>query len=199
MRDLVRPLVANNAAGHALDVRQEIIQRLHFALGRACREKRARAFYEVVEIFLRMAKGVCVSLHALATDVEVGIEAALQRENFDLEIFADQQCQRTLGSRRARCIRIEVNNNVLAEAAQQLGLNLGECRAGAGDHVVESGVVDRDAIHLALDQDGVVEFADRLFGFIEIEQHARLGVDRTSPASSDTSGRPSRHSPACVR
>ena len=42
---------------------------------------------------------------------------------------------------------------------------------------MESGSVHRDAIHLALDQDGVFEFADGFLGVVQIEQHARLRVD----------------------
>src|SRR6478672_3572711 len=37
----------------------------------------------------------------------------------------------------------------------------------------------RNADHLPLDQDGVVQFADRLFRLVEIEQHPRLGVNRS--------------------
>ena len=40
------------------------------------------------------------------------------------------------------------------------------------------GGIHGDAVHLALDQDGVVELADRLLRLVEIEQHARLGIDR---------------------
>jgi hypothetical protein len=43
---------------------------------------------------------------------------------------------------------------------------------------VESGGEDGDAIHLAFDQDGVVEFLDPFLGKIEIEQDLALGVDR---------------------
>ena len=42
---------------------------------------------------------------------------------------------------------------------------------------MKSGGVHGDAIHLAFDQDGVVQFADGFAGAVEIEQHARLGVD----------------------
>src|SRR5713226_4403597 len=37
---------------------------------------------------------------------------------------------------------------------------------------------DRDAVHLAFDQDGVVQFPNRFFYLVEIEQYLRLGIDR---------------------
>ena len=40
-----------------------------------------------------------------------------------------------------------------------------------------SGVEDRDAVHLAFDEDDVVEAADGFLGEVEIEEHARLAVD----------------------
>ena len=42
---------------------------------------------------------------------------------------------------------------------------------------MKSGIEDRDAVHLALDQDDVVEPADRLLGKMQVEEHARLAVD----------------------
>ena len=52
LRDLVGQLVAHDAAGHALDVRQEIVDGLLFAFAAADGELRAGAFDEVIEIFL---------------------------------------------------------------------------------------------------------------------------------------------------
>src|SRR5208282_5105179 len=39
--------------------------------------------------------------------------------------------------------------------------------------------IHRDAIHLPLDQDGVFQFANRFLRVIQIEQHARLRVNRS--------------------
>ena len=137
-----------------------------------------RTFDEVVEIFLRMLQGFIVSNLAFAPDVEVRIESAVQRQHFDLEILADQQRQGAFGRSRTCRVGIEVHDNVLAEASQQPCLQLRERRSRTGDHVVITRCVDGDAIHLAFDQDRVFEFADRLFRFVQVEQHARLGVDR---------------------
>ena len=42
---------------------------------------------------------------------------------------------------------------------------------------MEPGGVDRNAIHLAFDQDGVIQLANGIFGLIKIEQDARLRID----------------------
>src|SRR5208282_6366004 len=102
-------------------------------------------FDQVVEIFLRAAQRRAVGVLALAPDVEIGIEALLQREDLDLKIFFHKQTKCAFGRLRSGGIGIEVDHNVLAEAAQQLGLDLGEGRAGAGDHVVKTGGVDGNA------------------------------------------------------
>ena len=60
MRDLVGPLVAHDAAGYPLNVRQQIIQGLHFAFGSARGKQRARALNQVIEIFLRVGKRLVI-------------------------------------------------------------------------------------------------------------------------------------------
>ena len=76
-----------------------------------------------------MAERVGVGIDALASDVQVGIEAGLEREHLDLEVLAHQQRERALGSSGAGGVGIEVHHDVLAEASQQPRLQLGERRA----------------------------------------------------------------------
>ena len=149
-----------------------------FALGAADGELGAGALDQVVEIFLRVAQSVAVSVFAFAADVEIGIESLLEGEDFDLEFFFDQQAQGTFGGFGAGGVGVEVDDDVLAEAPEQLGLQFGEGGAGTGNHIVESGGEDGDAIHLAFDEDGVIEFLDPLLGEVEIEQDSAFRVDR---------------------
>ena len=114
---------------------------------------------------------------SLAAHEEIGIEALLKGDDADLEIFADEQGERTLGGGGSGSVGIEIDDNFFAEAGEQAGLRLGEGGAAGGDDVVVSGVEDGDAIHLAFDEDDVVEAADGFFGEVKIEQHARLAVD----------------------
>ena len=114
---------------------------------------------------------------SLAAHVEIGIEALLESDDADLEILADQQGERTLGGGGSGGVGIEIDDNFLAEAGEQAGLRLGEGGAAGGDDVVESGIEDGDAVHLAFDEDDVVEAADGLLGEVKIEEHARLAVD----------------------
>ena len=65
---------------------------------------------------------LAVSVFAFAADEEVGIEALLERQHFDLEFFFDQQAQGALGGFGAGGVGIEVDDHILAEAAEQLGL-----------------------------------------------------------------------------
>ncbi len=95
-----------------------------------------------------------------------------------MKFFFDQQTESAFGGLGASRVRIEIDHDVFREASQQPGLQLGEGGTRAGDHVVEAGGKDRNAVHLPFDQDGVVQLANRFFRLIEIEQHPRLGVDR---------------------
>ena len=178
LRDFLGQFVAHDAAGDALDVRQEIVHGFDLAFSAAHGELRAGALDEVIEIFLRSLQRRGVGVFAFAADVEVGIESLLEGEHLDLKFLFHQQAESALGGLGSGRVGIEVHDYVLAETAEQLGLQLGEGGAGTGDHVVKSGGVDGDAIHLAFDQDRVVEFRDPFFGQVEIEQHLALGIDR---------------------
>ncbi len=178
LRDLAGQFVAHDPAGHSLDMRQQIIQRLHFALSTANGELVLGALDQVIEITLRVFERLAVSIFTFAADEEIRVEAGFQSQHFDLEFFFDQKTQGALGGLGTGGVGIEIHDNVLAEAAQQPGLEFGEGGSGTGDHVVKASRVDRNAIHLALDQDGVIKLANRFLGLIEIEQDARLGVDR---------------------
>ncbi len=114
---------------------------------------------------------------SLAADEEIGIVALLEGDDADLEILADEQGERALGGGGSGGVGIEVDHNFFAEAGEQAGLRLGEGGAAGGDDVVVSGVEDGDAVHLAFDEDDVVEAADGLLGEVKIEEHARLAVD----------------------
>ncbi len=65
MRHLVGPLVAHDAAGHALNVRQQVIQRLDLAFGSAGGKLRACALDQVVKVLLRVLQCIGVGLYAL--------------------------------------------------------------------------------------------------------------------------------------
>ena len=178
LRDLVGQFVAHDAAGDALNVRQQIVHRFLLAVSAAHGELRAGALDQVVEIFLRVAQGFAVGVFAFAADVEVGIESLFESEDLDLKLFFDQQADGALSGFGSGGVGIEVHDDVLTEAAEQLGLQLGESGAGAGDDVMKSGGEDGNAIHLAFDQDGVVELLHPFFREVEIEENLALGIDR---------------------
>src|SRR3954451_3495909 len=53
LRDLVRYLVSRNTAWNPLNMRQQEVDRLHFAFGRAHGKLHLRALDQVIEIFWR--------------------------------------------------------------------------------------------------------------------------------------------------
>src|SRR5262249_9185172 len=113
-----------------------------------------------------------------AANVEVGIVSGLERQDFEIEFFFDKKAERALGGSGTRGIGIEIHYNIFRVSRQKLGLQFGKSSPGAGDDVVESGGENRDAIHLAFHQDGVIKLADRFLRLIQIEKYARLRINR---------------------
>ena len=83
-------------------------------------------------------------------------------------------------SRRARRVGIKIYDDVFAEPSQQPHLRLRKCRAGTRSHVVKARGVHGNAIHLAFNNNHVAQLADRLFGAVQVVQHAALVSDRVS-------------------
>ena len=54
LRNLVRQFVADDAAGHTLDVREQVVDGFHLAFGRAHRELRAGTLDQVIEVAAAM-------------------------------------------------------------------------------------------------------------------------------------------------
>ena len=80
-------LVALDAVGHAADVGQEEVHGLHLGVGGAGGEELAGAVDEVVGVALGAAKGGHVGLDAALADEAVGVEAAFEGDDLDLEVL----------------------------------------------------------------------------------------------------------------
>src|SRR5439155_23572110 len=120
------PFVANDAARGSLNVRKQVIHRLHLALLAACRKLRTGTLDQVVEISLRMLQGIAVSLLYFAPNKQVGVETIFECKDVDREFLFHQNTQGALSGSGAGSIRVEIHNHVLAEAAEQPGLRVGE-------------------------------------------------------------------------
>src|SRR5579872_6713141 len=129
LRNLLADLIAGNRIGHALNVRDQVVHRLHFSLCITQWKMNSCAIDQVIKIFLRTAQRRAVRISSLATDVEIRIESLVQGKYFDVESLFHQQTQSTLRRFCASRIGIEVDHNILAESTKQLRLNLGECCA----------------------------------------------------------------------
>ena len=171
-------LVALDAVGHAADVGEEEVEGLDLGVGGAAGELFAGVVDEVVGVALGVAEGGHVGLDALLADEAVGIEAALEGDDFDFEVFFGEERDGFLCGGDACGVGVEVDDDALGEAAEEADLHLGEGGAGGGDDVFNSGHVDGDAVHLAFDEEGEAEGADVGFGFVEVEEDLAFGVER---------------------
>ena len=122
---------------------------------------------------MRRRSVVIGGLAALA-DEQVGIKAGLQRQDFNVEVFLDQQSQSAFRRFRAGSVRVEVDDDLSGPAAQQLGLGFSEGGAGAGNDVFQSRGEHGDAVHLAFDEDYIIQRLDGVFCEMEVKQHPRL-------------------------
>ncbi len=122
LRGVHGEFVALDAAGDALNVRQQPVDGFHFRIGRARREERARALQQIVGVRQRVAQRFGVGVFSLAADIKVGIEAAVEVDDADAEIFFEQQRERAFGGGGAGGIGVEVDDDVLAEASEQADL-----------------------------------------------------------------------------
>src|SRR5579863_9255254 len=91
LRDLTGQFVAYDPAGHALDMRQQVIQSLHFSFCATNRELALGALDQVGEITLRMLEGFAIGVFAFAPNEEIGVESRFESQHLDLEFFLNQQ------------------------------------------------------------------------------------------------------------
>ena len=146
-------------------------------------EELAGAVDEVVGVALGGAEGGHVGLDAVLADEAVGVEAAFEGDDFDVEVLFGEQGDGFFGGVGAGGVGVEVDDDALGEAAEQADLHLGEGGAGGGEDVVDAGHVDGDAVHLAFDEEGEVVGAHVGLGLVEVEEDVALGVERRSRAS----------------
>ena len=171
-------LVALDAVGHAADVGEEEVESLDLGVGGAAGELFAGAVDEVVGVAFGVAKGGHVRLDALLADEAVGIEAAFEGDDLYFEVLFGEEGNGFFGGGGAGGVGIEVDDDALGEAAEEANLHLGEGGAGGREDVFDSGHIDRDAVHLAFDEEREAEGANVGFGFVEIEEDLALAVER---------------------
>ena len=171
-------LVAVEGVGHAADVGQEEVHGLELGLRGAGGEELAGAVDEVVGVALGAAEGGHVGLHAALADEAVGVEAALEGDDLDLEALFGEQGDGLFGGVGAGEVGVEVDDDAVGEAGEEADLVLGEGGAGGGEDVADAGHVDGDAVHLAFDEEGEVVRAHVGLGLVEVEEDVALGEER---------------------
>ena len=140
-------------------------------------EQLAGAVDEVVGVALGVAQRGHVGLDAVLADEAVGVEAAFEGDDLDVEVFFGEQGDGFFCGGDAGGVGVEVDDDAFGEAAEQADLRLGEGGAGGGDDVLNAGHVDGDAVHLAFDEEGEVEGAHVGLGLVEVEEDVALGVE----------------------
>ena len=103
--------------------------------------------------------------------------AAGQLEDAGVAIALEQEGERALGGGLAGGIGIVVDDDAAGEAGEQLDLGFGEAGAATGDDVRDAGAGDGDGVHVALDEDDEIGFANRLFGAVEVVEHTAFRID----------------------
>ena len=178
LRGVGGKLVAGQLLRHAADVRQQEVHGLHLLLRAGAGKQLPRALDQVVGLAARAAHGRRVGLDAALADEAVGVEAAVEGDDLDGEALLGEQGDGLFRGIGAGGVGIEVDDDLRGVAPQNRHLLLGEGRSAGGDHVLNAAQKDRDAVHLALDQQGKLKLADGGARLVEIEEDLALGVER---------------------
>ena len=84
-------------------------------------------------------------------DERVGVVAARQLDDVDVEAFADQQLRAALGGGLAGAVGVVAEHGLRREAPQHLRLLRRQRRAAGRDHRKAAGLVDLREVEVALD------------------------------------------------
>src|SRR5271156_1007047 len=120
-------------------MRQEEVKGLDPGFGCTWRKKLSGAVDEIVLMATRGPQGGCVLLHTALANVAVGIEAAFQGDDLDLESLFGKQGDGLFGGIGSGGVRIEVHDDPRGVAAQQANLGFGEGRSAGSENVGETG------------------------------------------------------------
>ena len=124
------------------------------------------------------AQGLRIGLHAPLANEAVGVQTAVKGDDLDGETLLGQQRDRLLRRIAAGGVGIEVHHHLRGVTLEDRYLLLSKGRAAGGDYVVNAAQVDRDAVHLALDEQGKLMLADGGLGLVQVEEHQALGIKR---------------------
>ena len=138
----------------------------------------AGALDEEVGLAARIADGGGVDFDAALADEAVGIEAAIEGDDLDVEAFFGEQSNGFFGGVAACGVGIEVDDDIGGVAAEHGHLLLSESGSAGGNHVLDAAEKDGDAVHLALNEEGELMLTDGGAGLVEIEEDVSLGVER---------------------
>ena len=100
--------------------------------------------------------------------VFVGIEILLQLQHAHLKILVEQHLDGSLGGVGARGIGIEIHHDAFGVPFERANLRVGERGAATGHHVANARRIDSDHVHVAFHQHGVLGFADRVLGAVQV-------------------------------
>jgi hypothetical protein len=114
----------------------------------------AGAVDQVVGLAAGTADGGGVGFYAALADEAVGVEAAVEGDDFDGESLFGEEGDGLFGGVGSGGVGVEVDYYVGGVAAEEADLLLGESGSAGGDYVLDAAHVDGDAVHLAFDEEG---------------------------------------------
>ena len=178
LRGVGGKLVAGELLRHAPNVRQQKVHRLLLLLRAGAGKGCPSALDKVIGLAPRAADCRRVGLHTALADVAVGVEAAVEGDDFDVEALLGEQGDGFFRGVGAGGVGIEVDDDLRGVALENGHLLLGESRAAGGDHVLNAAQEDRDAVHLAFDQQGKLHLANSRARLVQVEQDETLRIER---------------------
>ena len=117
LRGVGGEFVAGDAAGDAADVGEQEVEGLDFGFGSPRREEMAGAVDQVVLMTPGSAEGGGVGVGAALANIAVGIEAAFEGEDVDLEALFGEKRDGFFGGVGAGGVGIEVDDDAGGVAA----------------------------------------------------------------------------------
>ena len=158
--------------------RQQEVHGLQLLLRAGAGKRLPGALDQVIGLPARAAQRRRVGLHAALADVAVGVETAVEGDDLDVEALFGEQGNGLFGGIGAGGVGIEVDHHLRGVALENRHLLLGKGRSAGGDHVLNAAQKDRDAVHLALDQQRKLHLANRGLRLVQVEEDVALGVER---------------------
>ena len=149
-----------------------------FCSARGSGEHLPGALNQVIGLPSRAEHCLGVGFDPALANEPVGVEAALERDELEVEALFGQQGDGLFGCVGSGGVGVEVDHDVGGVALQNRHLLLGKGSSAGGNHVLDPAKKERDAVHLPFDEQRVASLPNGCLRLVEIEEDLALGVER---------------------